>query len=243
MSDNLRKIHTGLYTNRAEQIMRLLLLSEQRQQEPMKHTFKVKSMLYLDIERNIDNEVVFICKKFGGWTTEKTCFFRNSDTDALNHIAWCFKSCVLRRLAKQLPNGSEIKENWNRSATLKFSIESSDVVISVSEAYFIYDHLRQRKNAAKRYSKEMSDSLIGIPLDPIMTEMKIGMYEEIERLKSECDKAVAKLYNDKEQAIRKYTDTVMAKYLEDRKALNAETSAKIAKIKADLAAMTAAAAT
>ena len=236
MSDTIREIHTGFYNDRAEQIMRCLLESAQQRLAGMKRTFKVKSMIYLDIKRAIDNEVVFTCNKFNTWRRDDSCFCNISDADALNHIAWCFKTCALRCLKNQQPIGDDVAEKWNRSNTLKFSIKSLDD-ITVSEVYFIYDIMLQRKNAAKRYSKETSDSLIGLPLDPIMTEMKSGMLEEIERIKKECSDAKAKLYLEKEKAILKYREEMEARLVEARNALNNEAAAKIAKIENELAAL------
>ena len=236
MSDTIREIHTGFYNDRAEQIMRCLLESAQQRLAGMKRTFKVKSMIYLDIKRAIDNEVVFTCNRFNTWRCDGSCFYNISDADALNHIAWCFKTCALRCLENQLPIGDDTAEMWNRSNALKFSIKSLDD-ITVSEVYFIYDHLCGRKNAAKRYSKEMADSLIGLPLDPIMTTMKLGMLDEIERIKNECENAKMKLYHDKEDAIKKYRESIVAQYNESLAALNKETADKIAKIKAEMAAM------
>ena len=237
MDDKVRELHTGFYSDRAEMIMRCLLTSEQERLKGMKHTFKVKSMLYLDVERAVDNEVVFICQKFSDWRAETPSFFGVSDADALNHIAWCFKLCVLRRLKRILLDEDKAKENWNRSSTLNFRTEFSNYDISVIEAYFIYDCLRQRKNAANRYSKELSESLIGLPLDPIMSEMKSGMLEEIERIKKECSDAKTKLYLEKEKAILKYREEMDARLVEARNALNNEAAAKIAKIENELAAL------
>ena len=138
-----------------------------------------------------------------------------------------------------LSDEDKAEKNWNRSCTLNFrtdSINTDD--ISVSEAYFIYDHLRQRKNAAKRYSKELGDSLIGLPLDPIMTEMKLGMLEEIERLKKEQEQTVAVLFNKKEDAVKKYRDEKNAEFNKARNTIYAETAAKIAKINAELNSIT-----
>ena len=239
MNNNVRELHTGFYSDRAELIMRRLLESEQSYQHSMKKTFNVKSILHLEVKRAIDNEVVFTCEKFRrGWDYIHA-FDRINDTDALNHIAWCFKQCVLRCLRNKLSDEDKAEKNWNRSSTLNFrtdSINTDD--ISVSEAYFIYDHLRQRKNAAKRYSKELGDSLIGLPLDPIMTQMKLGMLEEIERLKKEQEQTVAMLFNKKEDAVKKYRDEKNAEFNKARNTIYAETAAKIAKINAELAAMT-----
>lgn len=238
MNNNVRELHTGFYSDRAELIMRRLLEGEQSYQHSLKKTFKVKSILYLEVERAIDNEVVFTCGRFRGrgWDYMNS-FDRINDTDALNHIAWCFKQCVLRCLRNELFDEGKAEESWNRSSTLKFRIETLDDV-TVSEAYFIYDHLCQRKNAAKRYSKELGDSLIGLPLDPIMTQMKLGMLEEIERLKKEQEQTVVALFNEKEEAVKKYRDEKSAEFNKARDAVYAETAAKIAKINAELAAMT-----
>ena len=238
MNNNVRELHTGFYSDRAELIMRRLLEGEQSYQSSLKKTFKVKSILHLEVERAIDNEVVFTCGRFRGrgWDYMNS-FDRINDTDALNHIAWCFKQCVLRCLRNELFDEGKAEESWNRSSTLKFRIETLDDV-TVSEAYFIYDHLCQRKNAAKRYSKELGDSLIGLPLDPIMTQMKLGMLEEIERLKKEQEQTVVALFNEKEEAVKKYRDEKSAEFNKARDAVYAETEAKIAKINAELAAMT-----
>ena len=238
MNDNVRELHTGFYSDRAELIMRRLLEGEQSYQHSLKKTFKVKSILYLEVERAIDNEVVFTCGRFRGrgWDYMNS-FDRINDTDALNHIAWCFKQCVLRCLRNELFDEGKAEESWNRSSTLKFRIETLDDV-TVSEAYFIYDHLCQRKNAAKRYSKELGDSLIGLPLDPIMTQMKLGMLEEIERLKKEQEQTVSRLFDEKEEAIKKFRNEKSAEFNKARDAVYAETAAKIAKINAELAAMT-----
>ena len=238
MDDKVRELHTGFYSDRAELIMRRLLEGEQSYQHSMKKTFKVKSILHLEVKRAIDNEVVFTCEKFRrGWDYIHS-FDRINDTDALNHIAWCFKQCVLRCLRNMLSDEDKAEKNWNRSCTLNFRTDSINIDdISVSEAYFIYDHLRQRKNAAKRYSKELGDSLIGLPLDPIMTEMKSGMLEEIERIKKECSDAKAKLFVEKEKAVLKYREEMEARLTESRNALNNEAAAKIAKIENELAAL------
>ena len=238
MNDNVRELHTGFYSDRAELIMRRLLEGEQSYQHSLKKTFKVKSILHLEVKRAIDNEVVFTCEKFRrGWDYMHS-FDRINDTDALNHIAWCFKQCVLRCLRNMLSDENKAEKNWNRSCTLNFRTDSTTADdISVSEVYFIYDHLRQRKNAAKRYSKELSESLIGLPLDPIMTEMKLGMLEEIERLKTEQERTVAALFNEKEEAIKKVRNEKAAECNKARDAVYAETADKIAKINAELAAM------
>ena len=238
MNNNVRELHTGFYSDRAELIMRRLLEGEQSYQHSLKKTFKVKSILYLEVERAIDNEVVFTCGRFRGrgWDYMNS-FDRINDTDALNHIAWCFKQCVLRCLRNELFDEGKAEESWNRSSTLKFRIETLDDV-TVSEAYFIYDHLCQRKNAAKRYSKELGDSLIGLPLDPIMTEMKLGMLEEIERLKKDQEQTVSRLFDEKEEAIKKFRNEKSVEFNKARDAVYAETAAKIAKINAELAAMT-----
>ena len=238
MNNNVRELHTGFYSDRAELIMRRLLEGEQSYQHSLKKTFKVKSILYLEVERAIDNEVVFTCGRFRGrgWDYMNS-FDRINDTDALNHIAWCFKQCVLRCLRNELFDEGKAEESWNRSSTLKFRIETLDDV-TVSEAYFIYDHLCQRKNAAKRYSKELGDSLIGLPLDPIMTQMKLGMLEEIERLKKDQEQTVSRLFDEKEEAIKKFRNEKSAEFNKARDAVYAETAAKIAKINAELAAMT-----
>ena len=238
MNNNVRELHTGFYSDRAELIMRRLLEGEQSYQHSLKKTFKVKSILYLEVERAIDNEVVFTCGRFRGrgWDYMNS-FDRINDTDALNHIAWCFKQCVLRCLRNELFDEGKAEESWNRSSTLKFRIETLDDV-TVSEAYFIYDHLCQRKNAAKRYSKELGDSLIGLPLDPIMTQMKLGMLEEIERLKKDQEQTVSRLFDEKEEAIKKFRNEKSAEFIKARDAVYAETAAKIAKINAELAAMT-----
>ena len=238
MNNNVRELHTGFYSDRAELIMRRLLEGEQSYQSSLKKTFKVKSILHLEVERAIDNEVVFTCGRFRGrgWDYMNS-FDRINDTDALNHIAWCFKQCVLRCLRNELFDEGKAEESWNRSSTLKFRIETLDDV-TVSEAYFIYDRLCQRKNAAKRYSKKLSESLIGLPLDPIMTQMKLGMLEEIERLKKEQEQTVVALFNEKEEAVTKYRDEKSAEFNKARDAVYAETAAKIAKINAELAAMT-----
>ena len=237
MNDTIREIHTGFYSDRAEQIIGLLLRDEQNQQQALKRTFKVKSMIYLGIKRAIDNEVVFTCERFHGWYSAKQCFAGISDADALTHIAWCFKQCVLRCLKGILLDEDKAKENWSRSNGLNFKTELSESCISVSEAYFIYDILRQRKNAAKRYSKEMSDSLIGRPLDPIMTEMKIGMLEEIEKIKEEQERTIQKLYKEESEAIAKCRKEIAERYQKSKKELENEAAAKIAQIKAEMKAM------
>lgn len=238
MSDTVREIHTGFYSDRAELIIRCLLDSEQRRLASMKHTFKVNSMRYLNVKRAVDNEIVFTCEKFGGWRSNKSCFCGISDADALNHIAWCFKTCVLNQLKNQLCSDDETRKNWNRSNDLNFRTSTTIHDIKVSEAYFIYDHLRQRKNAAKKYSKEMGDELIGLPLDPIMTEMKIGMLDEIERVMKECEEEKRKLYYDKEAAVKKYREMMDAQCQADRKALDEAAIAKVEQIRAEMASLT-----
>ena len=237
MNNNVRELHTGFYSDRAELIIRSLLDGEQSYQHSLKKTFKVKSILNLEVKRAIDNEVVFTCEKFRGrgWDYMHS-FDRINDADALTHIAWCFKQCVLRCLRNELFDEGKAEESWNRSNALKFRIETL-VDVTVSEVYFIYDHLCQRKNSAKRYSKELSESLIGLPLDPIMTEMKLGMLEEIERLKKEEEQTVSRLFDEKEAAVKKYREEKSAEFNKARDAVYMETSAKIAKINAELNAM------
>lgn len=80
---------------------------------------------------------------------------------------------------------------------------------TVEELYCIYDFFLGRQNLIKKYSKDLTASILGSRRDPVLTEMEMNRRAEIERLKAEAktaiDAAYNKLVHDKGELDREYS--------------------------------------
>lgn len=83
---------------------------------------------------------------------------------------------------------------------------------TVEELYCIYDFFLGRQNLIKKYSKDLTASILGSRRDPVLTEMEMNRRAEIERLKAEAktaiDAAYAELRTAKDALEKKYNAKV-----------------------------------
>ena len=227
MTNTTRQIHTGFYAPRAKEIITALQTKATNDCANCKRTFKIKSVRYLTVDIAVDNEIVFNCNSTGRWTSE-TCFKGWNDAQALNHMAWVYKNIIVKKLA-----GTNAA--WKRDCTAEVVVEG--VKFTVQEFYCIYDAMRQRKGADKRYSKELVESLRGLPLDPIMTEMKIAQTEEINKLETELKTRIQNLEHERYEEQEKARKQIMQQYADKIEAARNETAAEIARIREEMNAM------
>lgn len=227
MTNTIRQIHTGFYAARTKDIIHALQTKAIADCQNCKRTFKIKSVRYLTVNLAVDNEVVLECNSTGRWTSE-TCFKGWNDAQALNHMAWVYKNIIVRKLA-----GTNAA--WKRDCTAEVTVEG--VTFTVQEFYCIYDSMRQRKGADKRYSKELVEKLRGMPLDPIMTEMKIAQAEEIARLETDLNLKIKKLESERYEEQERTRKQIAATYAAKIEATKAETEAEIKRIREEMNAM------
>ena len=228
--NDTRTIHLGFYATRANDILNALLTRAQTDVANSKNTFKILGVKGIKLERADDNELIFRCYKpqrwrstiaFGGW----------ADARVLEHMAWVFKNIVVKELGRQAPDAA-----WKRNC--KATIKVCDVDFNVEEFYCIYDNMRARKGADKRYDAKLVEELRGLPLDPIMTEMKIAQREEIAKLEAEIEETVRKLENERwaeQEKMRKQIAETYAKKVAEAREENAR---KIAEVRAQMEALT-----
>lgn len=226
----IRIIHTSFYGQRAREILAALLKMSQSDIARAKNTFKIRSMKEICFGLGDDNECQFQVFNKNGWRW-KGAFNGWTDARTLEHIAWVFKNIVVRELARHSPDAA-----WKRNCKAKITV--IDIDFTVEEFYCIYDSLRARKNADKRYDSKLVEELRGTPLDPIMTEMKIAQREEIANIEKELENEVQRLEHERWTEIEKMRKNIVDEYNKKVTAAREAAKQKIAELSASMEALT-----
>lgn len=233
-----RILHTGLYGIESSKIITALWQCVKDKYNSQRNTFRARSVSYTDVMTADDNECVFKLDTFRRGWCDKWPFDGWNDKRILEHIAWEIKCAVLRRVEWA---HDDVKKAWKRRNSAMYQFPFSNGVgkqIPVSKIYFIYDKLRSR-SCEKRYPAEYVDELTAVPLDPIMTEMKIAQREEIKKLEEQLNLTIRKLNNEcyaEKERIRIEISNKYNKLIDDAKA---ETAKKIEELKAEMDGFTA----
>lgn len=223
MSKETRIVHTGLYSNRAEGLIREIVNDLQNSYSGAKKTKKMASLLNSLIQRGIDNEVLITSTSPYCWS--KKLWNGLSDNQVLRHVIWMYKCLIIKRTEKK---------SWKRNCTAFLDPYTDS---KISEVYFLYDMFHQRKNFKRNYPQNYSDDLIGIPLDPITVELKNAQLEEIKKIETDLQQRRQALssqkYTEREDAYR----AIEAKYKKLLAEVETEAAEKIQKLKDEMAAI------
>lgn len=190
---NTRIIHTGLYSNDTMKILTAVFEDIHAAYSNKRRTKRTRSVLRTHVVQADDNEVVFSIESFSRYSIQSP-FPGWSDVRVLDHLGWEMKQIVMRKANEACES---MKNVWKRnsSAHYVFDEDGTDRFdAAIPQVYFIYDTFRGRRTDDK-YLKEFADSLISMPLDPIMTEMKIAQKEEIKKIDKERNLKLRELRN------------------------------------------------
>lgn len=223
-----RTIHTGLYGIEAFRIVDAVWNEVLKIYGDKRNTERAKSVLHTTAKQADDNELVFECESIWKYSC-KPAFSNWNDKRVLDHIAWELK---LRAAKKANMKGLDFKQEWKRRSLSSFTFSNAHDV-TISKLYFIYDKLRGRKTE-KRYPAEYATELAAMPLDPIMTEMKIAQKEEIKKLEEQLNLTIRKLNDECYAEKERMRIEISNKYGKLVDAAKAETANKIKALKAEM---------
>lgn len=136
---------------------------------------------------------------------------------------------------------------WDRCNTDKCSLtfdisrpnykEIKAVEFTVRDIYFIYEKLLGRAKAYSRYPKDFIEEIVGKPLDPIISEMRVAQRVEIEKLRQELQVKKDKLTNDMFNERSVMYNAIDSKYSKLKKELEDEYACMIKKIEDEMDAL------
>ena len=223
-----RTIHTGLYSNRADELIREIVADLQDHYIGAKKTKKMASLLNSEVQRGTDNEILITSAVESRYHYSRNRRLWNGMTDknVLCYITWLYKLLLIKHAGK---------DSWKRSCDAV--IPMSDNNFKINEVYFIYDMFHQRKNFKRNFPQNYSDNLIGIPLDPVTVEIKNAQAAEIKKIEDELQTKLNTLasqkYNERDAAYK----AIEAKYKNLETEAKAEATAKMQKIKDEMASI------
>lgn len=219
-----RTIHTGLYSNRADELIREIITDLQEQYCGAKKTKKMASLRNSVVQRGVDNEILITSTNEYRWSRTKRLWNDMSDKNVLCYITWLYKLLIIKRAGK---------DSWKRGCAA--TIPLSDSNFKISEVYFVYEMFHQRKNFKRNYPQNYSDELIGIPLDPVTVELKNAQLDEIKKIEVELQQKRDALKNQKYAERDAAYKAIDAKF--EKLVAEAETEAalKIQKLKDEMA--------
>ena len=224
-----RTIHTGLYGTEAFHIVDAVWNEVLEMYGNKRGTQRARSVMRTAAKRADDNELVFECESLYRCYGGKPAFSNWNDQRVLDHIAWELK---LRVANKATAKGLDFKQEWKRNNLSSFMFSNRHEVI-ISKLYFIYDTLRGRKTE-KRYPAKYAAELAAMPLDPIMTEMKIAQKEEIKKIEEALTMTIRKLNDECYAAKERMRIEICNKYNKLIDDARAETAKKIEALKAEM---------
>lgn len=223
MSGNTRTIHTGLYSDNAYSLFKYLIDDLTIAFSNAKRTKKVASLLNTRVRREIDNEIVLesTVSEYSYFGSRNKLWNGLTDNQVLRHIVWLYKLQLQKEFGK---------DAWKRSNSQSISTTA----FKVNEVYFLYDMFHQRSNFRRNYPKSYSDTLIGMPLDPITVELKNTCIAEIKKIEAELQAKRNELRNQKLRELDEYRKALEAKYLQLEDEADIEAKVKIQKIKDEM---------
>lgn len=221
-------IHTGLYSETAYHI--LSHYWKQVRNKYPRQTWFFYGIIHSNIEQAIDNEVI-IHYKIPDW--RNTPAFRGKpDKEIFTNLAWRLKEMTRNLLGR---------DAWNRTSHIEMTLDLDAEVfkdcnhpkVTVTDIYFLYDYLLKR-DLNKHFSKQFIEDSIGIPLDPIMVEMKKTQQDEVLKLLAEKEQKRDAFYAQRMQELQAFRQQLEQKYDAINAMLDAEYSKKIEDLKASL---------
>lgn len=218
-----RTVHTGLYSNRADELIREIITDLQNHYCGAKKTKKMASLFNSVVQRSVDNEILITSTTSYRWSRVKRLWNGLTDNQVLRHIIWMYKLLIIKRTEKN---------SWKRSCAE--TIPMSDKDFKISEVYFLYDMFHQRNNFKRNFPQNYSDDIIGIPLDPITVELKNAQAAEIKKIEDELQTKLNTLKNQQHIERDAAYKAIDAKYSKLITEAEAEAAAKIQKLKDEM---------
>ena len=221
-----KTIHTELYSDKAYSI----ILGFYYGLDDWGSKQMARNSGYCDVERAPDNEVVLTikCNDPYAYAWRKSAFSKHqTDQDTRNWMAWIIKQLVRKALREDGYNESVEWKRGNHRVAHTFSSKVAGV--TVSDCYFVYDFLKNRKKLDNKFTSEHMAEIIGNKRDAISTELEIVKREEEKKIRDKHNAVINGLNSSKwsrgEAARKKVFDEIEAQVKAEEEAMNAEIKA------------------
>jgi len=217
MKEYDKTIHTGLFTDEAFQLLDAFIMSALKRYESETYY----QLTTIGLERAPDGEILLSQDDWNGYARS---IWKKPNNEALKWIAIRLKEYA--RCWGGNPGSDKVSKgvaDWSRSGIERVYLEENSskktVFAIVSDIYFLYDFLLQRKNLEKKYPSAKFAKYVGSPNDPITTEMEIAKRAEIAKMRkahedqlellkkeerSEDDKLEKEFYTKREEVEERY---------------------------------------
>lgn len=221
-----KTIHTELYSDKAYSI----ILGFYYGLNDWGSKQMARNSGYCYVERAPDNEVVLTIKSSDSYTYSwnKTAFVKHqTDQDTRNWMAWIIKQLVRKHIHEV---GDDESVEWNRSNDrIAYAFSSKVASVTVSDCYFVYDFLKNRKNLDNKFTSEHIAEIIGNKRDAISTELEITRREEEKKIRDKYNAIINGLNNSRysrgEAARKKVYEEIDKQVKAEEEAMRAELKA------------------
>ena len=139
-------------------------------------------------------------------------------------MAWIIKQLVRKHIHEV---GDDESAAWNRSNNrIVYAFSSKVAGVTVSDCYFVYDFLKNRKKLDNKFTSEHMAEIIGNKRDAISTELEIVKREEEKKIRDKHNAVINGLNASKwsrgEAARKKVFDEIEAQVKAEEEAMKAE---------------------
>lgn len=225
---SIRTVHIGFYSPRATKILSAVHEYVLSRFANYRHTEKTRSTTATKLVVADDGEAIYELSSFyyNGYSNNIP-FNKWSDARVLEHFAYHYKDEIRKRY-------QNVK--WDRYSADQLTF--GNVTFTMSEFYYIYDVLKGRKTAKFCYRPDAKvEELIGTPLDPITTEMKIAQKEEIKKVKDALQLKLQALEHERYAKQDEMRKKIYNEYEDKKNVARVEAEKKIADLEAELEAI------
>lgn len=228
-----RIVHTGLYGKTARDTIVPVLRRIIYEHRCKARTERIMSIVATEVVVADDNEIVLsVGTHYDRRKWKDVPSFQTwSDKQVLEHFAWLIKCHVMPSIKLRTTKGW--KRNNDETATVIGNFDGdtrmADINARVCDIYLAYDVLRGRK-LGRCWSEAQKEAVIGKPLDPISTEMKIAQKQEIEKLKTALKDEIRALESERYKKVEEARAAIYKEIEELKAAAKKRCDAKIKEI-------------
>lgn len=168
---NVRQIHTGLYTQTAEDCLDSVI--GQLSDGIWEHAFKMaKYWEFVTVGRADDGEVLINVSKDmrDQYTHHENGFYYKSDFDVMNFFADKIKQIAKEEFKDSLEKNLLWDRQCKREVTYLTRVGNKHPKIVARDAYLVYETLKGRSRAQAKYPAEVILKVVGKPLAPEIIE-------------------------------------------------------------------------
>lgn len=232
-ANRFREVRTGLYGDGAERVLRMTSSRCRKAGSRLDS----KSFRMIELERAPDNEILlaaydddYCCPR------KKTVFAYDSKDDAAvrKWLAGCVKGMAKVHLIPGVydMHKAEIakSDEWRRDNAREISDAYSALTATVAEFYAVYETLKGRAPKEKAYPEGAVRSVVGVPFDPVRTELEEYRRQELKKIDDWLSAETARL--SKERSAE--WDKMAAKYSKLEAEAEAEARTRIAQLEAEV---------